>query len=263
MQYLSAVGHDISIAPTGVFFNTSRVIHLPGVGADNPGMDIFTIRYRNLRDVLSARKMKLTELAAEISRSESQVSSFAGSNPSKKIGEKIARIVEAALDLPPNYLDDPRNLGTAESQATYAAEPSNAAFLAKIQQRLPVVGMATAGKLIENFTDAEIEEYVPAPGPCGPRSFVLRLEGISMVPKFHSGDRIVIDPDAEWVSGDYVFATKNNTETGIPTGTFKQILYEEGSYFLCALNEQWTPRYTKINGDWEVVGKGRYRVEIL
>lgn len=226
-------------------------------------MDIFQIRYRNLRAVMQARKLKLKDLASSIERSESQASSFAGSNPQKNIGEKTARRIEASLSLPTYYLDDPRHLGTTEAHGIYVPDTTNAAVLGDVQHRLPVVGMTTAGKLVENFTETDIEEYVPAPGPCGPRSFVLRLEGISMIPKFHSGDRIVIDPDAEWISGDYVFAKCLKSATGTPTGTFKQILYEEGEYYLCATNDQWQPRYTRVDGDWEVVGKARYRVEIL
>ncbi|SDF69170.1 Peptidase S24-like [Onishia taeanensis] len=226
-------------------------------------MDIHSTRYRILQATMADRHLNLRGLANAIDRSESQVSSFAGANPSKNIGERMARHIEASLKLPPHYLDDPRHLSDNRAPFDHPPEQENASVLGDIQHLLPVVGMTTAGKLIDNIADAEIEEFVPAPGPCSARAFVLRLEGVSMEPEFHSGDRIVIDPEIDWVSGDYVFARCTNTATGLPAGTFKKIVYEEGEYYLCAINRDWTPRYTRLNGDWQVVGKARYQVKIL
>ncbi|WP_181454289.1 S24 family peptidase [Halomonas sp. SL1] len=226
-------------------------------------MDIHSTRYRILRALMAERGLNLTQLSDKIARSPSQVSSFAGANPSKNIGEKNARHIEDCLGLPPYFMDDPRNMGTAESQATHTPEQENACVLGDIQHLLPVVGMTTAGKLIDNIADAEIDEFVPAPGPCSAKAFVLRLEGVSMEPEFKSGDRIVIDPGQDWVSGDYVFARRIDTATGTPAGTFKKIVYEEGEYYLCAINEDWHPRYTRIDDSWQVVGKARYQVKIL
>ncbi|OBX35639.1 LexA repressor [Halomonas elongata] len=227
-------------------------------------MDIHSTRYQILRSIMAERHLNLRELSSIIERSESQVSSFAGANPSKNIGERMARHIEAHMNLPPHFLDDPRHLaGVAEQTKVYGDNQQNACVLGDIQHLLPVVGMTTAGKLIDNIADAEIDEFVPAPGPCSEKAFVLRLEGVSMEPEFKSGDRIVIDPGLDWVSGDYVFARRIDSATGNPTGTFKKIVYEEGEYYLCAVNEEWHPRYTRIDGDWQVVGKARYQVKIL
>lgn len=200
--------------------------------------------------------MKIKDLANAIDRSESQVSSFAGGNPQKHIGEKVARLIESCLSLPAYSLDK-------VVPDTNSAEPENAAVLGDVKHLLPVVGMASAGRLMESAADAEIEEYVPAPGPCSNRSFVLRLDGVSMLPYFQPGDRIVIDPDAEWVSGDYVYACKTDNGSYSEVGTFKKIIFEEGDYYLCAANEDWRPRYTKLGKDWKVIGKARYQVKIL
>lgn len=220
-------------------------------------MDIHKLRYRILRSVMEARHLNLRGLANIIDRSESQTSSFAGANPSKNIGEKMARHIETALGLPLNYLDDSRHLGAQEPQG--ANEINNAAVISPAQRMLPVVGQASAGTLIDNIEEADIEEWVYAPGPCGEGAFVLRLEGISMEPDFYSGDRIVIDPSLEWKSGDFVFARRNCSNTG----TFKQLKYEDGVYYLCATNPDWKPKYLALDEEWQIVGKARYQVKIL
>ncbi|AZM96091.1 LexA family protein [Vreelandella venusta] len=226
-------------------------------------MDIFTKRYLNLRAVMEARKMKLKDLASAIDRSESQSSSFAGANPQKNIGERMARRIEEGLSLPPFSLDKDELQVTEKSNVYNFARHNDASVIADVKHVLPVVGMASAGRLMESVEDAEIEEYVPAPGPCGKNSFVLRLDGVSMLPDFKPGDRIVIDPDAEWISGDYVYACKTDGDSCSDIGTFKKIIFEEGEYYLCAANEDWQPRYTKLDKGWKIVGKARYQVKIL
>ncbi|WP_278369539.1 LexA family protein [Vreelandella titanicae] len=203
--------------------------------------------------------MNLQKLSDALDRHPSQCSSFAGRNPTKNIGEKLARHIEQKLSLPSNYLDDIRNAGihTQENSPVYHLE--DASVLHPVGHMLPVIGMATAGALKEAFEEADIEEYVPAPGPCSNRAFVLILDGISMLPDFNPRDRIVIDPEAEWMSGDVVYArcTQNNS------GTFKEIRYEDGNYYLCAKNPKWEPQYMKMDDTWEVVGKGLYLVKVL
>lgn len=250
---------SFKITPAGNICNTCKVIHLSGESRDNQGMDIHDLRYNILRAVMQERHMNLRRLAATIDRSESQVSSFAGSSRAKNIGEKIARHIEQSLQLPQNYLDDTRNLNIKDQRAKYTYEPDNAAIVGTTQRMLPVIGMASAGKLMDNFEETEIEEWVYAPGPCTEKAFVLRIDGISMEPDFMSGDRIVIDPGAEWKSGDFVFARHN----GDDSGTFKKLRCEGDSYYLCATNPEWKPKYMAMDDHWHIVGKALYQVKLL
>ncbi|WP_447956529.1 S24 family peptidase [Vreelandella sp. EE7] len=203
--------------------------------------------------------MNLQNLADKLDRAPSQCSSFAGKNPSKNIGERLARHIEKNLQLPITYLDDVRNLEEPVKENHNTHDIHDADILAPVGHLLPVIGMATAGALKEAFEEAEIEEYVPAPGSCSQRAFVLILDGISMQPDFNPKDRIVIDPEAEWVSGDVVYARCNQNNSG----TFKEIRYEDGDYYLCAKNPKWEPQYMKMDDTWEVVGKGLYLVKVL
>lgn len=224
---------------------------------NNP-MNIHELRLELLHRVMEQRNMNLQKLADALDRHPSQCSSFAGKNPTKNIGEKLARYIEQRLNLPDNYLDDIRNAVYGKRDESHL-DGDDAAILHPVGHMLPVVGMATAGALRETFQEAEIEEFVPAPGNCSKNSFVLILDGVSMLPDFQPRDRIVIDPDAEWVSGDVVYARCTQTNRG----TFKEIRYEDGDYYLCAKNPKWEPQYMKMGDSWEVVGKGLYLVKKL
>lgn len=210
-------------------------------------MDISTNRRRRVQAYISERKLSLKQFAEKIGREPAQVSAIAGASAHKNIGSRLARHIENRLGLPQGYLDQ-------------QAVDENAAVLdVATSRRLPVLGQASAGKIMENIEEASITEFVIAPGPTGPRAFALRIEGISMEPRFKEGDKIVIDPDLEWNSGDFVYAMRLNDNTG----TFKQLRCEGDDMYLCATNPSFEPRYTRLDGEWVIVGKARWRVEDL
>ncbi|MBB3192073.1 LexA family protein [Halomonas cerina] len=209
-------------------------------------MDITTTRRRRVQAIIKDRSLTLKAFADMIDRSQGQVSAIAGASAHKGIGNSLARHIETCLDLPNGFLDQPLH-------------DDNAAVVTTSTRRLPVLGQASAGKVMENIEDAHITEYVLAPGPTGPSAFALRIEGISMEPRFREGDKIVIDPDLEWKSGDFVYAMRLSDNSG----TFKQLRCEGDEMYLCATNDSFEPRYTRMDGEWTIVGKARWRVEDL
>ncbi|SJK83887.1 LexA family protein [Halomonas elongata] len=209
-------------------------------------MDITTTRRQRVQAIIKERNLTLKAFADLIDRSQGQVSAIAGASAHKGIGNSLARHIELCLNLPNGFLDHPLH-------------DENASVVTTTTRRLPVLGQASAGRVMENIQEAEIAEYVLAPGPTGPNAFALRIEGISMEPRFREGDKIVIDPDLEWKSGDFVYAMKQEENSG----TFKQLRCEGEHMYLCATNESFEPRYTRINGEWTIVGKARWRVEDL
>lgn len=70
------------------------------------------IRYAHIRKIVAAISRELggaggiTVLAEKLEKSQSQVSQFAGENPTKGIGDKVAPQIEAAFSLPHGALDD-------------------------------------------------------------------------------------------------------------------------------------------------------------
>jgi SOS-response transcriptional repressor LexA len=93
----------------------------------------------------------------------------------------------------------------------------------------------------------------------GPEAFALRIEGISMEPKFFDGDKVIIDPDLDWSIGDYVYARRESDNSG----TFKQLKREGSAYYLSAVNESFNPRYILMDSEWVVVGKAKWKLEDL
>lgn len=151
-------------------------------------------RLQNFRRILSDRKLRLVEIADLLGKAPAQVSAFGGKNPTKGIGDQIAREIENALKLPNGTLDVPYGLTTF----------NNGSVVGYAGRKLPVIGSIAAGtwcEANEAFDPSEAEEWIDAPGPVGPRAFILRVEGISMEPKFQEGDKIVIDPSLEAHSG--------------------------------------------------------------
>lgn len=69
----------------------------------NSSMDIFEIRLFNLRKL--AEDIGRPALAEKIGMSYNLLSNYIGKTPKKNIGEKTARNVEKAFDLPHGWLD--------------------------------------------------------------------------------------------------------------------------------------------------------------
>ncbi|MBF8756477.1 S24 family peptidase [Pseudomonas guariconensis] len=124
---------------------------------------------------------------------------------------------------------------------------------------LPVVGYVKAGafcEAIEHFPPSEADDWVEAGGPAGPRSFVLRVEGLSMEPDFYPGDKVVIDPDMQWETGDFVVAKRSRDQGA----TLKQIRLEGGEYYLYATNPDWPERIIRMSEEWTICGRARRKI---
>nr|BFE89990.1 hypothetical protein GCM10020185_05260 [Pseudomonas brassicacearum subsp. brassicacearum] len=122
-------------------------------------------------------------------------------------------------------------------------EFNNATLISLTGRKLPVMGSIAAGAWCETnaFDPRDAEEWIDAPGPVGPRAFILRVEGMSMEPKFLEGDKIVIDPALEALPGHFVAAKRTSDQAA----TLKQLRQEGGEQFLYALNPDWPDRIIK------------------
>lgn len=215
-------------------------------------MKITDTRLQNFRMAMAEKKLRLTDIADLLSKAPAQVSAFGGKNPTKGIGDQIAREIEKALNLPIGYLDIPHHLG----------DFNNATVLSHTGRKLPVIGSIAAGAWCEpqsNFDPQEAEEWIDAPGPVGPHAFILRVEGISMEPKFQEGDKIVIDPSLEAVPGHFVAAKRSSDQAA----TLKQLKQEGGELYLFALNPDWPDRIIRMTEDWNICGRARWKISDL
>ncbi|POF43408.1 peptidase S24 [Pseudomonas laurylsulfativorans] len=215
-------------------------------------MKISDTRLQNFRRILAERKLRLTDVADLLGKAPAQVSAFGGKNPTKGIGDQIAREIEKALSLHNGYLDMPYGLD----------EFNNATVLSHTGRKLPVIGSIAAGAWCEShnsFDPADAEEWIDAPGPVGPRAFILRVEGMSMEPKFVEGDKIVIDPSLEALPGHFVAAKRTSDQAT----TLKQLKQEGGEQYLFAINPDWPERIIRMTEEWTICGRARWKISDL
>jgi SOS-response transcriptional repressor LexA len=137
--------------------------------------------------------------------------------------------------------------------------PKNATAMGSAGRLLPVVGYIKAVVLAENpeeFRSEDALDWVEAGGPAGPRSFVLLVEGKSMEPEFLEGQKVVIDPDMPWKSGDFVAARDVNEHSA----TLRQITQEGSNLYLSATNPDWPDKVVKLTEAWRVYGRARRKI---
>lgn len=129
-------------------------------------------------------------------------------------------------------------------------------------RRIPVISWIQAG----DFCDAEdpfepgyAEEWVIGPEKCSKNAYALRVRGISMEPRFREGEVVIVDPDRAADPGKFVIAKK----TGSQGATLKQLIYEDSSPYLKAINPAWPEQIIKIDQDWHICGVVIGKIEML
>lgn len=215
-------------------------------------MRISDTRLQNFRHLLAENKLRLIDIAELLGKAPAQVSAFGGKNPTKGIGDQIAREIERALNLPHGSLDVPRA----------SAQLSNHDTAVYPNKKLPVFGSIAAGKWCsstDSFDPKDAEEWINAPDTVGPHAFVLRIEGISMEPKFSEGDKVVIDSTLEAQPGNFVVVKRSGDEAV----TFRQLKQEGAEIYLYALNPDWPERIVRMNNEWSICGQAKWKISDL
>ena len=105
-------------------------------------------------------------------------------------------------------------------------------------------------EISEGFVPEYGHELVPCPVYCSPESFILRVRGSSMEPKFHDGDLIFVDPNAEAVNKKFVVVQLDEPNEA----TFKQLIIEGEHQYLQALNPDWPNRIIEVNESATICG---------
>lgn len=218
-------------------------------------MNIKDTRLQNFRRVLEEKNLKLKDISNLLDKAPSQISAFGGKNPTKGIGDQIAREIEKVLGLYHGFLDMPYGRD----------EYTNPVLLTHLGRRLPVIGSVSAGKWCDmdearlELSDVKILEWIGAPGAVGPRAFVLQIEGVSMAPELFEGDKVVIDPSLEARPGCLVLVKKHNDSAAM----IRQLTQEGETRYLMALNPDWPDRILPINESWVICGRARWKISDL
>ena len=152
----------------------------------------------------------------------------------RRLGDQLAEKLERSMGKPDGWMDEAHD----EDGASWAAGGG-----------CPLISWVQAGAWTEapEFADAEARLHCPA--RCGPDTFVLRVRGESMAPRFLDGDLIYVDPGVDARSGAYVVV-----RDGAGEATFKQLVEEDGRRYLRAANPDWPNPIVETRSDAAVCG---------
>lgn len=218
------------------------------------------IRLHNL-EILIAEAGSAATLARTAETNSSYLSQVRNQLPTSKgtpraMGYGLANKLEKAMKKPQGWMDTPHTNGTVHEQAYNARDGSDCRSLH------PLISWGQAGNLgeiSESFVPVYGPELLACPIKCSPESYVLRVRGSSMEPKFHEGDLIFVDPNLTPDHGNYVVVRLNSASEAI----FKQLLIEEGKQYLKALNPDWPNRIIEISEEATICGVIVFKGEVL
>lgn len=125
----------------------------------------------------------------------------------------------------------------------------------------PVISWVAAGDFTEVMSSdlSRVIEWIPYNSRAGKYGFALIVDGASMEPKFMPEDRIYVNPTFqidELHTGDLVIMACDGDEKA----TFKELVVEDGNYYLRPLNPNWQPRLMPVDHNCRLIGKvvGKY-----
>ena len=195
------------------------------------------VRLQNLRRLI-AEAGSLSALARRAGVSRAYLARVRAGTPypsgnPRRMGDRMAAKLERAMGRPVGWMDGPPR------HARGRLPPGDA---------LPVISWVQAGQWTEAREFPADAERLHCPLPCGPNTFVLRVAGHSMAPRFPDGDYIFVDPDVPAENGRFVVVRRDDG------ATFKQLVEEDGRRYLKAANPDWPEPIVEIDADAAVCG---------
>ncbi|MDN3394604.1 MULTISPECIES: XRE family transcriptional regulator [unclassified Pseudoalteromonas] len=218
----------------------------------------FRITALNISTAEFSNKFSIPEqVLAEIEAGESKLAD--------KAVEKILRYEDfshlqdwfSSPELQPEIPPKPTKVFNTEADISWFDDedhtPNNNVSLGPtIKSTVPLVSWVQAGAWseINEVRECDATRYM-CPVNSSDKTFALKVQGVSMEPKFYEGDLIFVDPEAECIHGSYVVARLDDNNEA----TFKQLIIESGQKFLKAANPNWPEQLIPINGNCTLVGK--------
>lgn len=206
-------------------------------------MDIKQIRLNNLRNLINeagtiaALARKSTTAPAYISQILNRLPSASGSP--RTLGDKLARKLETTMGKPFGWMD------TDHSQH----DGDNVHYV-------PLISKEQLAQK-QDLSEIPRSQMIPIPISLGPRAFAYTLADESMGPKFHCGEFVVIDPDAQLQ--DQQFCLLDNEADRSPC--LRQYIRKDSQTIYKALNPDF-PSYP-ARDHAKVYGRAVYRGEFL
>ena len=176
-----------------------------------------------------------------------------GGSP-RRVGDDLAARLERAMGKPDGWMD--------EFHAAASDEPGNAGPLPGAHGLRPLISWVQAGAWTEiagPFSAEHAEAWLPCPVRCSAETFVLRVRGESMEPRFCDGDLIFVDPAVSPDHGRFVVVRGEDTHEA----TFKQLIVEGERKYLKALNPDWPERIIESDSSAAICGVVVFKGEIV
>lgn len=221
------------------------------------------IRLQNL-ELLIAEAGSAAKLARIAGTNSSYVSQVRNQMPTKKgtprgVGDDLAKKLERGMKKPEGWMDEPHE---DRQEQPVACKDVNTHGGPGVRSLHPLISWVQAGEwteISEGYVPQYESELLPCPVRCSEETFVLRVHGVSMEPKFHEGDLIFVDPDAAPVHGKYVVVQLDESNEA----TFKQLIVEENRQYLKALNPDWPNRIIEVNAAATICGVVVFKGELV
>ena len=159
---------------------------------------------------------------------------YPSGNP-RRMGDRLAARLERAMGRPPGWMNEER----AYDEGPFPPGSGH-----------PVISWVQAGTWTEARELPAHTERLHCPLPCGPDTFVLRVAGESMAPRFPDGDYVFVDPDVPAENGSFVVVRRANDGAA----TFKQLVVEDDRRYLKAANPNWPEPIVEAEPDAAVCG---------
>ena len=185
------------------------------------------LRLKELRQDKNITQGKLAEKLG-LSRSTIAMYEIGGSEPDLETLKNIASFFNVSVD----YL-----MGREQKVDNNVAGVQ----LERQTVKIPVYGTIPAGVPIEMIEDSYIEDYEDISADLlrgGNTYFALRVRGDSMLPKFESGDILILKQTEDCESGAYCAVSINHTEC-----TFKKVIKKMNGLTLMPLNPDFEPLF--------------------
>jgi len=221
------------------------------------------VRLQNL-ELLIAEAGSAAKLARIAGTNSSYLSQVRNQMPTKKgtprgVGDDLAEKLERGMGKPHGWMDESHESGKAPP---VTSKEINAHAGPDIRSLHPLISWVQAGEwteIYEGYIPPYETELLPCPVRCSEQTFVLRVHGVSMEPRFHEGDLIFVDPEATPAHGKYVVVQLDESNEA----TFKQLIVEENRQYLKALNPDWPNRIIEVNTDATICGVVVFKGEVV